>query len=314
MAKTRNIIDSRMLVAFSMSRTTLERALEAIGGLNSTQFRILMMVHILSPKETSQLGIVKTLELRPNVVSHNLAAMEKAGLVQRFANPQDSRSRYVRITEAGEKQAARTNRALVKQLYKDWPTKDPKFRKILETVIQVCSLIDPYSPGNRETDQERKNGESAPASRVITTVELVSSRIERKLCEQMDASYAECRILNLLGESRNPIRMRDIAENLVMSGASTTRAADRLCARGWCQRLAASAEQKAIYLAPTAEGAKQIEKLDRTIVEIGNDHTWNNLSTTQKTAMRQMADIVIADIQRKKEAKLTAVLQELRPI
>lgn len=299
-------LDSTYFISFAMSRNTLKRALRKSSTLNITQYRVLMKLFFAQPHAVSQSAIGEVLHLKPNVVAQAVTALGEAGYLVRRQDAGDARVKSCTITSAGEAHVEAVNAALVDELYHTWPTDNPEFRRILETVIMAGAHLDP--------DLTARRDDRFPASHVITTVELISQRIEETVEGECNAPFAECRIMQRLGEVGTPLRVGDLAAQLIMTKASATRHANRLAERGWVQKLSDPTDSKAVYLAPTVQGEAAIGRVNAAAAQAGATYFWNIMNDEQIHAFEQMGSIVIADLQRRKEAKRRAALDLLTPL
>lgn len=298
-------LDSTYFISFAMSHNTLKRALKKASTLNITQYRVLMKLFFAQPQAVSQTAIGEVLHLKPNVMAQAVTVLDDAGFLARRAGIDDARVRACTITDAGVAHVEAVNAALVDELYRTWPTDNPAFRRILETVIMAGAHLDP--------DLTARRDDRFPASHVVTTIELISQRIEETMEGECHASFAECRIMQRLGEVGTPMRLGDIADQLIMTKTSVTRYANRLADRGWVQKLSDPTDYKAVYIAPTAQGAAAIEQVNAVAARAGATYFWNIMDEEQTRAFEQMGSIVIADLQRRKEAKRRAALDLLVP-
>ena len=299
-------LDSTYFISFEMSHNTLKRALKKASALNITQYRVLMKLFFAQPQAVSQTAIGEVLHLKPNVMAQAVTVLDDEGYLVRRADAADARVRACTITDAGVAHVEAVNAALVDELYRTWPTDNPAFRRILETVIMAGAHLDP--------DLTARRDDRLPASHVVTTIELISQRIEETMEGECHASFAECRIMQRLGEVGTPLRLGDVAGQLIMTKASVTRYANRLADRGWVQKLSDPTDYKAVYIAPTAQGAVAIEQVNAVAARAGATYFWSIMDEEQTRAFEQMGSIVIADLQRRKEAKRLAALDLLVPL
>lgn len=300
-------LDSTYLVAFEMAHQTFKRGLAQASNLNITQYRFLSkLCQAAGPVSQAALGDV--LGLKPNTASQTVDVLQREGLATRMPGASDGRTRVLEATEAGRAHVALVNDALVKALYADFPTDDPRYRTILEAAIYAGSRIerDLGEPGDGGSFEH-------PASRALVAVELIRQETERVLKETAGASMAECRIVQKLAEAGRALRLRALADALLIPAISATRTVDKLVERGWCQRLKSPHDRKAVYVGLTDEGQFQANLIEATINELAENRLWVNLAPDQREAIEQMGHIVIAGIQAQREAEEQELLNALSP-
>ncbi len=96
-----------------------------------------MLVKLLAagPDGVAQSDLGRLLDLKPNVVTQALNALEEAGFAERLRGEgADGRTRTARATGAGEEHVARANASIVERLYALFPTEDADHRAILGSV------------------------------------------------------------------------------------------------------------------------------------------------------------------------------------
>ena len=124
---------------------------------------------------------------------------------------------------------------------------------------------------------------------------------------------AECRIVQKLAEAGRALRLRALADALLIPAISATRTVDKLVERGWCQRLKSPHDRKAVYVGLNDEGQFQANLIGATINELAENRLWVNLAPEQREAIEQMGHIVIAGIQAQREAEEQELLNALSP-
>ncbi|WP_417351793.1 MarR family transcriptional regulator, partial [Gordonibacter pamelaeae] len=224
-------LDSTFFVAFDLTHRALKGGLAAASPLNVTQYRMLVKLLAAGPDGVAQSDLGRLLDLKPNVVTQALNALEEAGFAERLRGEgADGRTRTARATGAGEEHVARANASIVERLYALIPTEDADHRAILEASIAAGASIDPPLSGDVAS--------RFAASRALASLELVKRAMEGALRRAAGAPLAECRVLQRLGEVDEPLRVGDVATQLQMSPVAVARAVDGLVGRGWARRLA----------------------------------------------------------------------------
>ncbi len=118
-------LDLSYFVAFEMTHDALKRGLDEASDLSVTQYRVLVKLLGAFPAALQQTTLKALLNLKPNVVTQAVNALEKAGFAERTqGEEQDGRTRAVRITAKGEQHIAHANDSIVEQLYTLFPTKN----------------------------------------------------------------------------------------------------------------------------------------------------------------------------------------------
>ena len=300
-------LDSTFFVAFDLTHRALKSGLAAASPLNVTQYRMLVKLLAAGPDGFAQSDLGRLLDLKPNVVTQALNALEEAGFAERLRSEgADGRTRTARATGAGEEHVARANASIVERLYALFPTEDADHRAILEASIAAGASIDPPLSGDVAS--------RFAASRALVSLELVKRAMEGALRRAAGAPLAECRVLQRLGEVGEPLRVGDVATQLQMSPVAVARAVDGLAGRGWTRRLASPNDRKAVFVAATDEGACKQKVIARTVDVLARTQLWARLDEDRRRALARTWRVVIADVQARKELDRKAALELLQPI
>ena len=300
-------LDSTFFVAFDLTHRALKSGLAAASPLNVTQYRMLVKLLAAGPDGFAQSDLGRLLDLKPNVVTQALNALEEAGFAERLRSEgADGRTRTARATGAGEEHVARANASIVERLYALFPTEDADHRAILEASIAAGASIDPPLSGDVAS--------RFAASRALVSLELVKRAMEGALRRAAGAPLAECRVLQRLGEVGEPLRVGDLATQLQMSPVAVARAVDGLVGRGWARRLASPSDRKAVFVAATDEGACKQKVIARTVDVLARTQLWARLDEDRRRALARTWRVVIADVQARKELDRKAALELLQPI
>lgn len=299
-------LDSAYFFAFEYTHDALKSGLAAASDLNVTQYRTLVKLLALHPAATPQVDLAKMLRLKPNMLTQTIDILQKHDYVQRERSSDDARSRLVSITPAGIAHVGIVNESIVKALYSTFPTRKAEYRRIFEASITAGAAIDPVV----SEDLSKKY----MSSRTLSTFELLKLALESALRKQVGASYNEARIMQLLGEVKEPMRMRNLSEQLALPSATITRSVDRLAARGWVQRLSDPVDRKAVFVVTTDSGKNRCNAIERVLDNVANTYLWANLSPRQQNAIAQAGHVVMADVQKRKEAERLEALGRLQPV
>ena len=283
-------LDSTFFVAFDLTHRALKSGLAAASPLNVTQYRMLVKLLAAGPDGFAQSDLGRLLDLKPNVVTQALNALEEAGFAERLRGEgADGRTRTARATGAGEEHVARANASIVERLYALFPTEDADHRAILEASIAAGASIDPPLSGDVAS--------RFAASRALVSLELVKRAMEDALRRAAGAPLAECRVLQRLGEVDEPLRVGNLATQLQMSPVAVARAVDGLAGRGWTRRLASPSDRKAVFVAATDEGARKQKVIARTVDALARTQLWARLDEDRRRALARAWRVVIADVQ-----------------
>ena len=300
-------LDSTFFVAFDLTHRALKGGLAAASPLNVTQYRMLVKLLAAGPDGVAQSDLGRLLDLKPNVVTQALNALEEAGFAERLRGEgADGRTRTARATGAGEEHVARANASIVERLYALFPTEDADHRAILEASIAAGARIDPPLSGDVAS--------RFAASRALASLELVKRAMKGALRRAAGAPLAECRVLQRLGEVDEPLRVGDVATQLQMSPVAVARAVDGLVGRGWARRLASPSDRKAVFVTATDEGARKQKVIARTVDALARTQLWARLDDDRRRALARTWRVVIADVQARKELDRKAALELLQPI
>ncbi|MEU2715550.1 MarR family winged helix-turn-helix transcriptional regulator [Streptomyces sp. NPDC007205] len=86
--------------------------------------------------------------LDKSTVSRQVAALERAGLIERRPDPEDARVQVLHLTQAGREilaQVTRSRRAAFRERLADWPEED---------LVRFAAYLEQYNAGPRETGSD----------------------------------------------------------------------------------------------------------------------------------------------------------------
>lgn len=93
-----------VLISLKRSENILSRTFDSrLGGLGFTEFIILIRLILAPEQKLRRIDLAQQLGLTPAAVTRLLLPMEKTGLVQREANPEDARVSFVQIAPGGKR-------------------------------------------------------------------------------------------------------------------------------------------------------------------------------------------------------------------
>ena len=81
----------------------LGRSLSSLHGLGFQDFSILYHLNRAPGQRLRRIDLAHRLELTPSGVTRSLLPLEKIGLVDREANPDDARAAYASLSESGKR-------------------------------------------------------------------------------------------------------------------------------------------------------------------------------------------------------------------
>jgi DNA-binding MarR family transcriptional regulator len=299
-------LDSTYLIAFEMAYGALRAGLACVSGLNVMQYHALVKVYFAGEHGLTQTDIGVMLDLKPNVVTATVDALEASGYAQRVRRSDgDGRIKAVLATPAGMEHIAQVNSSVVEQLYTIFPTQDDFFRSILEASIAAGANIDPLPP---ESTDDRFQ-----ASRALLSISLIRRTIEQILRRLAQVSFYEYRALQRLCEVDTPLRIGDLANQLRIPTPTISRAVNQLVEREWVNRFTSPRDKKALFVAATEAGARRQKLIAETIDSLAHSYLWKNLTPEQRNAIAQAGHVVIAQLQEREQAQRQAALDLLVP-
>ncbi|MGP1601158.1 helix-turn-helix domain-containing protein [Treponema sp.] len=303
----RFVLDSAYLVVFERIREQLEAVLRAKGGMNLTQFRLFLKA--ADGEENSLLlDMGQKLHLKANVVTQAADVLEQQGVAIRVISDKDARAKSIQITPHGRKEIKRINGKLRDSLYAAFnPTRDILYDEMLEASIEGAAMIEEsLSPSFKQSHR---------ASAAMITYCLIEQSIIDHLKLVTGASFSECRILQRLAETGEPMRSVDLANQLVLPPTTIMRSTIRLERRGWLQRLASSANLQAVFVNVTKTGGKKQILIQKTIDEWAEQIFWKRLEPKYREQIIRVGDIFAQNMQASDCIRhRTALLKDLKPI
>jgi DNA-binding MarR family transcriptional regulator len=106
-----NAVEHLVRSLYRLGMVQRELARHALAELGSQGFVALGVIHLHGPVRVSD--VAQTLNVALSVASRQVAALERAGYVQRDADPEDGRAHRVAATEAGRKVLEESHRRMV---------------------------------------------------------------------------------------------------------------------------------------------------------------------------------------------------------
>ena len=150
----------------------------------------------------SQRRLKDALRLAANVITISVSVLEEHGYVTRQSG-KDAPDALHQHHPAGISHIDDVNKAVVRTLYEDFPTRNDTFRTILEAAIAAGTQIDPPSIHRRPS--------ATPRARALVAIEFIQQETERALKATCRASLRRVPRHQLLGEKKAPVRVGAIA-------------------------------------------------------------------------------------------------------
>jgi DNA-binding MarR family transcriptional regulator len=116
-----NAVEHLVRSLYRLGMVQRELARHALAELGSQGFVALGAIHLHGPVRVSD--VAQTLNVALSVASRQVAALERAGYVERDADPDDRRAHRVQTTEAGRKVLEESHRRMVhafSRALEDW--------------------------------------------------------------------------------------------------------------------------------------------------------------------------------------------------
>jgi DNA-binding MarR family transcriptional regulator len=116
-----NAVEHLVRSLYRLGMVQRELARHALAELGSQGFVALGVIHLHGPVRVSD--VAQTLNVALSVASRQVAALERAGYVERDADPDDGRAHRVQATEAGRTVLEESHRRMVNafsRALEDW--------------------------------------------------------------------------------------------------------------------------------------------------------------------------------------------------
>jgi len=302
-----NSLDSAYIVGFEKLHELTETVLRDRGGINYTQFRLLLKSAEKEGDACLLSEIAEMIHLQPNVVSQAANALESLGLIVRETSKKDARAKSIVVTVKGRLEIEHLNAELRDGLYLSFnPSNDPQYKATLEETIYAAARI--------ETSLSREFIDQHLASASMLTYNIVLQRIKDALHEAVDVSFNECRMLQRLSEVGQPMRAVDLSLQLLLPATTITRSATRLEKRGWLVRLISEINRQAVFMDMTDEGRRQAQVVLETIDTVSYDMLWSHFDDHQRAALRGVGEAFLSNMRAQDNARRYALLDDLTPL
>lgn len=295
-------LDSAFILAFDMAHKAFKQGVNQTCDLSVTQYRTLLALLPAPEKGISQIDLCEVLDLQPNALSQTVNALVNEDLAVRTSSQADGRVRLVKVTQAGIEMVQRVNDAVADNLYRIFPTSNPTYRSILESL--VLSAPTEYI---RLSDAALHYS----SSYTLAVVERFLHRLSSVLANSCDLSLTGARILQRLNEVGEPMRMGELSVQLGVVASRMTRESQVLADQKLLRRLAHPSNNRAVYLDLTESGSAMARNVSSAIESTANEFFWSQLSSKQSAEMSQFGHIVLEDFRQRKEEERRSVLDQL---
>jgi DNA-binding MarR family transcriptional regulator len=293
------------LVIITIGHNMLKEALREAGGPDVSSFCILLNAALAMPDGLPQADVSKVMRIRTNTAAKVLASLESNGLVTRRGDEHDGRARMISITPAGESRLAVIEEAIEHEFDVVVPAND-KSITAMENALANAAV----KAGVHRSDAAK----TYPYGFILACNEIAVEIFESTTKDLFGISLNEARILQVLFEEKNPMRIGDVAEHLQIPNATTTRSVATLVQQGLISRLADPEDKKAIYITLTEKGTAISRRVVTALNRTADEYLWENLTARQKQLLSDTKSMVLHLIERAQEQERQAILARLTPL
>lgn len=268
-------MDSSSMTTLALLHKELTASLAETGKLNITQYRVLLKSYELADRASIS-EIAAALNLRPNVVSIAADKLESEGLAKRADQPGDKRVTVLAVTPTGKRRVKAIDVALNRHFDALWSTSslsEEDMEQVRDTLQAMGSGIE----GMPDT-----SGLTAVSSSYLAAIAEAYRGVADTLEEAAHVSFSDCRVLQWVEEAGGRARIIDIAAALVLPPTTVTRAADRLQARGWVNRVTEPGNLQAVFLETAAEGRRWLTLMQAALDHYAEWRLWRQLTEEQR--------------------------------
>lgn len=232
-------------------------------SINPTQYRLLLCLIDTAHEETPLSELAQRVSMTSSAAGQALTPLENLGYVRRVRPAGDGRERAVVLTPAGREFVDETEVVLRQTLWDRFEPHAPDHRETLIRGLREGSAIG-------ELWRDSAMADALVASSSLVAADVAARAVEASLREACRLTLNEARVLQRLAEIGEPMRGVDLAEQLAVSPATATRAAQRLEKRGMVERLATEKNAQAVFLAPTDLGRNAQKTVLTTLDSAGH--------------------------------------------
>lgn len=298
-------IDAAFLLAFEMAHDAFKLGVREASDLNLTLYRTLLGLLRAPGEGIAQVELARSLDMRPNVLTQSLNALELRGLARRADARGDGRVRMAQVTPEGIALVQRVNDAVAEQLYRIFPTDNETYRTALEALIMSAPTREVSAAG--VTLRYR-------SSYTLAVVERFLLHLDAALSEACGLDLPQARVLQRLREVSEPMRVGEIGAWLRVDAPRMSRASRALASRGLVTRLAMPTNRRTVYLALTDDGRAAAGVVADVVDEAGRAFFWRWLTPAQSRATADIGRVMIADFRRREAQRRRSELATLVPI
>lgn len=131
----------------------------------------------------------------------------------------------------------------------------------------------------------------------------LTTTLDAELREHADMTLDEYDVLHQLRRAGDPIRMSELAAQVLISRPTTTRVVDRLVERGWVQRHKDTTDRRVVRVGLTATGRDALRGAGRLHVDGIARLFEAPLTESQISAVGEALDAVVAEDTRAEDTR-----------
>lgn len=297
---------STYFIPFSMERNGIRQVLENEGVISTTQYRMLVELFFAHPNPIPQSQLSALLHVKPNVIANAFPQLDRLMFTQRRESEQDARARVTNITPQGIAYIAECEKAITTHFQTVWPPRNDNYKRLFNAITHVAHSIDENIPSTTP--------KAYPTTHIVAALETIARPIEDETKMQSGYAIPECRVLQRLNETHMPMRVGIVANQLMLTNATTTRTTKSLHEKGLIQRLAHPNDNKAVYIALSPRGEREALRVSNIINYAGSKFFWDRLEEGHKLTFSQLNRVIIAIMKMQRQAQEAAELSSLTAI
>lgn len=249
--------DSAMLAVVAAAQRNFTGTTTSAGGLNLTQYRVLLKAHELDC--TARIGdLAAALGERPNTVTIIAGQLHRLQLVERTKCSDDRRATRLVVTDEGRERIRATDAALIASLTSVWA---PRSAGLLTALLAACRAArgGVLSQGGGSAERHRF------AADCLTSIVRTHHEVAETVAEASGLSLTQYRALLRASEVPMPARITDVAVELELRPCTVTFAVDALEAAGLVARAEDPTDGRATVLLATSGGRAVVTRVQEAL-------------------------------------------------
>lgn len=244
--------DSAMLAVVAAAQRNLSGTTTSAGGLNLTQYRVLLKAHELDC--TARIGDLATaLGERPNTVTIIAGQLHRLHLAERTKGSDDRRATRLVVTDEGRVRIRAIDAALITSLTSVWA---PRSAGLLTALLAACRAA---RGGVLSHDGSAERHRFA--ADCLTSIVRTHHEVTETIADASGLSLTQYRTLLRASEVPTPARITDVAVELELRPCTVTFAVDALEAAGLVTRAEDPTDGRATVLLATGEGRAVVARV-----------------------------------------------------